>query len=275
MKKINVLFIAVLFCAGVLHGQETEGEETDASAGETRITEAAQDQRLEPATESANEGQTISYSLRRNKYFLESLRQKNLANLAMEAGEYEQSEEYSAEAVRNAELSDLYIAEQLKRQRALKAVSGARSHIAWAVAAEAPRYYPNEYEKATGYFDAAVAAQTAEDWDGAFENSLLVAEALAGVAAPPAEDFVIEDMPKNPAKYTVRPWDKFGDCFWNIAYWFYNDYYKWPIIYEANREKLPDSNNPDLVEVGTIIDIPQIDNETRIGMWDSGRPYKR
>ena len=272
MKKINTLFIAILLCAGAVSGQEKEGaEEADASAGETPVTEVSQDERLR----SAEEGQTISYSLRRNKYFLESLHLKNLANLAIEAGEYEQSIEYSAEAVRNAELSDLYIAEQLKRQRAQKAISEARDRIAWALAAEAPKYYPAEYEKATGYFDAAIAARTAEDWDGAFENSLLVAEALAGVAAPPAEDFDIEDMPKNPAKYTVRPWDKFGDCFWNIAYWFYNDYYKWPIIYEANKEKLPDSNNPDLVEVGTIIDIPQIDNETRIGMWDSGRPYKR
>jgi hypothetical protein len=266
-KSVNLLFIAILLCAEAVNGQETEGEGTT----EAPVTELSQDKGLT----SANEDQQISYSLRRNKYFLESLRLKNLANLAIDSGEYEQSEEYSAEAMRNAELSDEYIAEQLKRQRALKAVSEARSHIAWAKAAEAPTYYPAEYEKATEYFDAAVAAQKDEDWDGALENSLLVADALAGVAAPPAEDFKLDDMPKSPARYTVRPWDKFGDCFWNIAYWFYNDYYKWPIIYEANKEKLPDRDNPDLVEVGTIIDIPQLDNERRIGMWDSGRPYKR
>jgi nucleoid-associated protein YgaU len=73
----------------------------------------------------------------------------------------------------------------------------------------------------------------------------------------------------------VRPWDKFGDCFWNIAYWFYGDYYKWPVLFRANRDKLPDRDNPDLVEVGTVIDIPPIKDEVRIGMWDSGIPYKR
>ncbi|MDR2343265.1 MAG: LysM peptidoglycan-binding domain-containing protein [Spirochaetaceae bacterium] len=270
MKKIvNVLFMAILLCTRTAYGQLTERQ--DAVDGEAPVEAASEDERVS----SAGEEQPISYNLRRNKYFLESLRLKNLANLAIEAGEYEQSEEYSAEAVRNAGLSDQYIAEQLRRQRALKAVSDARSRISWAKAAEAPKYYPAEYEKAEAYFEAALTAQTGEDWDAALENSLLVAEALAGVAAPPAEDFNLEDMPKNPAKYTVRPWDKFGDCFWNIAHWFYNDYYKWPVIYEANREKLPDPDNPDLVEVGTIIDIPPVNSETRIGMWDSGRPYKK
>jgi hypothetical protein len=268
-KNINVLFIALVLCVAAAYGQSAEGD-GDADA-ETPVAGGGENERLS----SADGEQTISYSLRRNKYFLESLRLKNLANLAIVEGEYEQSEEYSAEAMRSAELSDLYIAEQLKRQRALKAVSDARARITWAKAAEAPKYYPAEYEKATGYFEEALTASTAEDWDGAVENSLLVAEALAGVAAPPAEDFKLDDMPKSPAKYTVRPWDKFGDCFWNIAYWFYHDYYKWPVIYEANKEKLPDSTNPDLVEVGTIIDIPQLENETRIGMWDSGRPYKK
>ncbi|MDR2097288.1 MAG: LysM peptidoglycan-binding domain-containing protein, partial [Spirochaetaceae bacterium] len=77
------------------------------------------------------------------------------------------------------------------------------------------------------------------------------------------------------AKYTVRPWDIFGDCFWNIAKWFYGDYYKWTVLYEANKEKLPDINNPDLLETGTIIDIPEIGKETRTGNWDSGKPYKK
>ncbi|MDR2795471.1 MAG: LysM peptidoglycan-binding domain-containing protein [Spirochaetaceae bacterium] len=268
-KRINLLFMVTLFCVQAAYSQAPDGQDT--ADAEPPAVETTENVPILPADEE----QTIAYSLRRNKYFLESLRLKNLANLAIVDGEYEQSEEYSAEAVRNAELSDQYIAEQLKRQRALKAVSEARSHIAWAKTVEAPKFYPTEYERASDYFDAAITAQTAEDWDGALENSLLVAEALAGVAAPPGEDFNIDDMPKNPAKYTVRPWDKFGDCFWNIAYWFYHDYYKWPIIYEANKDKLPDRNNPDLVEVGTIIDIPPIDSEARIGMWDSGRLYKR
>jgi nucleoid-associated protein YgaU len=253
-------FAAVLLCAEALFAQTPE---TAAEAAPEAVADVSQD-----------DG-TIGYGLRRNQYFLESLRQRNLANVALSEGEYEMSEVYSAEAVRYARLSDEYIAEQLKRQRALRAVSDARKHLEWANAAEVPKYYPNEYESATGHYAQALEARDGEDWDGAEEYALLVGQDLAGVAAPPAEDEPPPDMPKLPSKYTVRPWDKFGDCFWNIAYWFYDDYFKWPILFEANRDKLPDRDNPDLVEVGTVIDIPPVKNETRIGMWDSGRPYKR
>jgi hypothetical protein len=254
-----LLVLAVLAGAGSLYAQENISPEKSA----------------EPeATQNAG-AETISYNLRRNKYFLESLRLKSLANLAIDEGEYAQSETYSAEAMRYAQLSDEYIAEQLKRQRALKAISNGREHLAWAESAQAPKYYPEEYERARGHFLAAQAAQSEKDWDGAIENALLIEQDLALVAAPPPEGAIPEDLPEFPAKYTVRPWDKFGDCFWNIAYWFYGDYYKWPELYEANKEKLPDPNNPNLLEVGTVIDIPELDNHVRIGMWDSGKPFKR
>ncbi|MDR2660158.1 MAG: LysM peptidoglycan-binding domain-containing protein [Spirochaetaceae bacterium] len=235
--------------------------------------------RSEPAPSDAqittDAEESINYSLRRNRYFLESLRLKSLANLAINEGDYDMCEFYSSEAVRYAQLSDEYIAAQLKRQKALKAISDAREHLTWADGAQAPKYYPDEYQRANEHYTAALASKDAEDWDGALENALLVEQDLALVAAPPPEGVIPEDMPKFPSKYTVRPWDKFGDCFWNISKWFYGDYYKWPVIYEANKDKLPDPDNPDLIETGTIIDIPEIDNQTRIGMWDSGKPFKR
>jgi nucleoid-associated protein YgaU len=258
----------VLLCAGVLYGQTPDAPYTPEPAAEL--------DRDVPEPARQGENGEISYNLRRNKYFLESLSLKNQANLAIAEGEYEQAEELSAEAVRYAALSDEYIAEQLKRGRAFNAIGDARAHIAWAKNAEALKYYPAEYEMANGHLQAALAAFEAEDFDGALENAMLVGEDLAGVAAPPAaDDAALADMPKFPSKYTVRPWDKFGDCFWNIALWFYGDHYKWPLLYEANKEKLPDINNPDLLEVGTVIDIPEAGDETRTGMWDSGKPYKR
>jgi hypothetical protein len=228
-----------------------------------------------PAAEIQADETEISYNLRRNKYFLESLRLKSMANLAITEGEYEQSEYYSSEAMRYAQLSDEYIAEQLKRKRALDAIAEAREYLAWAKLAEAEKYYPTEYEEASEHYAAACQARDIEDWPGALENALLTGRALAAVAAPPPRGVIPENLPKFPSKYTVRPWDEFGDCFWNIAYWFYKDHYKWPALYEANKEKLPDINNPDILEVGTIIDIPEIENESRAGMWDSGIPYKR
>jgi nucleoid-associated protein YgaU len=272
--------VSILISAVSLYAQESAPAEyaPDTEAQGTETTQDVTATQESVITQDAAEPQnteTISYYLRRNKYFLESLRLKSLANLAIDEGEYEQSETYSSESMRYAQLSDEYINEQLKRQNALKAISNAREHLAWAKSAQAPKYYPDEYERANEHFAAAVAAQTAEDWDGALENALLVEQDLALVAAPPPEGEIPKDLPKFPAKYTVRPWDEFGDCFWNIAYWFYGDYYKWPVLYEANKEKLPDPNNPNLLEVGTIIDIPEIDEQVRIGMWDSGKPFKQ
>jgi len=78
-----------------------------------------------------------------------------------------------------------------------------------------------------------------------------------------------------PAQYTVRTWSTFKDCFWNIAGrpWVYNDPHKWKILYEMNKSMLPDSNNPDLIEPGMVIDIPSIMGESRQGMWDPTRTY--
>jgi nucleoid-associated protein YgaU len=79
-----------------------------------------------------------------------------------------------------------------------------------------------------------------------------------------------------PATYTVRKWDIYGDCFWNIAGrpWVYNDPHRWRTLYEANRSKLDNPNNPNIIEPGTVLDIPSIKGETRQGEWDSNRTYE-
>ncbi|MDR2101685.1 MAG: LysM peptidoglycan-binding domain-containing protein, partial [Treponema sp.] len=66
------------------------------------------------------------------------------------------------------------------------------------------------------------------------------------------------------------------DCFWNIAgrSWAYGDPTKWRLIYNANKAKLPQPDNPDLVHPGTILDIPSINGERRQGMWDANRTYQ-
>jgi tetratricopeptide (TPR) repeat protein len=98
------------------------------------------------------------------------------------------------------------------------------------------------------------------------------------VAEVPAEN-VQKDSEREqtplPARYVVRAWEVSRDCLWNIAgrSWVYGNPYRWPILYRANKEKLPDPNNPDIVEPGTIIDIPSLNGEKRSGFWDSGKTY--
>jgi nucleoid-associated protein YgaU len=235
---------------------------------------------LGPEVSSAQESSDddappISYNLKRNQYFLESLRLKSLSNLAIIEGEYEQAETYADEAIRYAQLSDEFIAARLLRKRALNAIADASGHIRWAEGAQAPRYYPNEFKSAKEHYAQALDAETTEDWDSVLEYALMVEQDLANVAAPPPKGEIPPGMPKSPTQYTVRPWDIFGDCFWNIAEWFYKDHYKWPILYEANKDKIPDPDNPNLIDVGTVIDIPSVNGELREGIWDSGRPYKK
>ena len=76
-----------------------------------------------------------------------------------------------------------------------------------------------------------------------------------------------------PAQYTVRTWANERDCLWNIAgySWVYGDPRRWTDLYNANRARLPDPSNPDLILPGMVLDIPSIRGETRQGMWDPNR----
>ncbi|MDR2070911.1 MAG: hypothetical protein LBP81_05810, partial [Treponema sp.] len=194
----------------------------------------------------------IPANIRNNKYYLESVRLIKLARETYDNGDYDVSSEYAAEAIKNARLSDEYVALQLKIKAANDAIKAARSRLDWAVSVNAPDRYPDEFIQAQAFYDLAIIERSAEQWDEAVEAANQVLAALANVQAPvlaaPEVPPVIEDF-SLPAQYTVRPWAVSKDCFWNIAGrpWAYGDPTKWPLIYEANRSRLPDSDNPDLI----------------------------
>ena len=79
-----------------------------------------------------------------------------------------------------------------------------------------------------------------------------------------------EDDETLPRYYTVRLIPERRDCFWRIAEYdfVYDDPWKWRKLYEANKEKLADPANPDLIHPGTVLRIPSIDGEEREGMWN-------
>lgn len=55
--------------------------------------------------------------------------------------------------------------------------------------------------------------------------------------------------PATSQTYTVQQ----GDCLWNIAKKFYGDGSKYPVIYEANKDKI---KNPNLIYAGQVLTIP-------------------
>jgi tetratricopeptide (TPR) repeat protein len=217
---------------------------------------------------AAQEAETnIPLTIRDNSYYRESLRQANLARLAYDEGDYDSSIRYSEEAIRYAELSDAYVKLRLKMWEVERAIYAAGRRLEYAASINAASKYPEEYREAQFSYGEARSFRTAEKWDDAIDAANRVLAALAYVDGKVPDPL--------PSQYVVRTWSTFKDCFWNIAGrpWAYNDPYYWKAIYEANKSKMPDPDNPDLIEPGMVLDIPSIRGEYRHGMWDPGNTY--
>jgi nucleoid-associated protein YgaU len=161
----------------------------------------------------------------------------------------------------------------------------AHSRYTWAGSVGAANRYPSEYRTATGAYNEAVQSRQAENWEDVSDASNRVLAALVNVRGRngetgPDSGYIVyktsERVPGAlPAQYTVRPWVDTGDCFSAIAgrSWVYGDSGQWRKLYEANKDKLPNPNNPNLILPGMIMDIPSISGETRSGMWDPEAKY--
>ena len=222
---------------------------------------------LAAAASSDADAVEIPQNIRNNRYYLESIRLTKLAQNAYDEGDYDTSNEYAAEAVRYAQLSDEFVETQLKIKETNDAIAAARQRLEWASSSGIAGKYPAEYEEAQGFFTASIAARNDEEWDDAIEAANNVINILAYVESPGGKAL--------PARYTVRTWASTKDCLWNIAgrSWAYGDPFKWKLIYDANKDKLPEANNPDLIEPGMVLDIPSIKGEARQGMWEAGKTY--
>ncbi|WP_304226266.1 LysM peptidoglycan-binding domain-containing protein [Gracilinema caldarium] len=200
-----------------------------------------------------------------NPYYRESLRYKTLAEDAFEYGDYDAAATYAAEALKNAQLSYDYINLQLTIKSAKDALVAAKSRLDWATSIGADKTYPKQYSAAQTAYGEASQALTEERWQDSLTASQRVLDALASV----------QQLAPLPARYTVRPWAQTKDCFWNISgYDFvYGDPTKWKLLYEKNKSKLRQPDNPNLIHPGLVLDIPSLYGEVREGMWVAGRAY--
>jgi nucleoid-associated protein YgaU len=210
----------------------------------------------------------IPYRVRNNRYFEESQRFARLAEGTYNLGDYDASTEYAKEAIRNGALSDEYVALQMKIREANSAIAAAKHRIDWAVSSGASKQFPVEFREAETWYNESLSARIAEEWDAAIDAAHRVVELLAYIDAPKGP------LPL-PAQYTVRSWTTFKDCLWNIAGrpWVYGNPRQWRVLYNANRAKFPDPNNPNWIEPGMVLDIPSIKGEFRQGSWDGNRTY--
>ena len=82
-------------------------------------------------------------------------------------------------------------------------------------------------------------------------------------------DTVVYEDVRLPAQYTVRLWRETGDSLSTIAGlpFIYGNPIHWRVLYEANRNKLQNPDNPHLIHPGMVLDIPSLSGEERSGLW--------
>ncbi|MDR1444548.1 MAG: LysM peptidoglycan-binding domain-containing protein [Treponema sp.] len=313
MKRKTVLFLTVLYLGlSQVFTASAEFRPGSPAAGEN-FADLPEPEWLFPLAvladaASSDSAPEIPRNLRNNQYFTESLRQANLARLAYNDGNYDVSSLYSEESVRYARLSDEYIALQLKIRETNNAVAAAKKQLDQAVSSGVSAYFPSEFGEAQDYYNSSLRLRSAEEYDQAINAATRVVSILSGLrvpevaqapepppaappppeppapppppppeppAPPPPPEPLAPPPPVLPAQYVVRAWNPWRDCFWNIAgrSWAYGDTSKWRVIYEANRSKLPQPDNPNIIHPGMVLDIPSIQGEVRQGLWDAETDY--
>ena len=187
------------------------------------------------------------------------------AEMALDAGHYEESVEYSKLAEENAILSREYTEMMLARKDAEDNIKLAKNKLAWAEKVDAPNIYPMAYSAGKGNIENADASFGEEDYPKASD---FAKQALAAL------DGIVETTPL-PEFYIVRPWAETKDCYWNISgrHYVYNNPLLWENLYQANKDKMPKPEDPNLSHPGMKMKIPSITGEYRKGTYDSKKEY--
>jgi hypothetical protein len=221
------------------------------------------------ALEGENES-SIPDRISNNEYYLRSLQLNKLAAETYEYGDYDASAGFAEEAIRYAELSDEYVSVQL--------IAEAKRLLAWADNNSIAAKFPNNYLEGKTQYENAVDAHSNENWNEAIDSAVNAIEIFAAfetgrpatTTTRPAATTATGTLPK---QYTVRTWRVEKDCLWTIAgySWVYGDPWRWRELYNANKDKMPEAANPDLILPGMVLDIPSIQGESRQGIWNPNR----
>ncbi|MBN1798075.1 MAG: hypothetical protein JW822_05845 [Spirochaetales bacterium] len=126
---------------------------------------------------------------------------------------------------------------------------------------------PDEYDTATILLGSAKVDLDNSQYQASMNKSQQVIDTLM--------IFGIGSSAVLPKYYKVRLLSPRRDCFSKIAgYDFvYGDEYKWRILYEANKDKIPQTDNPHLIMVDMIMEIPSLKGEIREGTYSPDQEY--
>jgi nucleoid-associated protein YgaU len=212
-----------------------------------------------------------------NPHYERAQELKRQAEQAIEQGDYDQAEQYTQQARQKIQDAREWASRMLEKYKANGWINVAERRMTYAQGVNAQERYPEEYQNASQFFDQAQELFAQESYQESIQAARNTISALQNVEPPQQtaeadrqQASEQEDDETLPRYYTVRLIPERRDCFWRIAeYEFvYDDPWKWRKLYEANKEKLADPANPDLIHPGTVLRIPSIDGEEREGMWN-------
>ncbi|MCR4578757.1 MAG: hypothetical protein K5681_00265 [Treponema sp.] len=188
------------------------------------------------------------------------------AEVALDAGQYDDAVEYSKKAEENAELSKAYIEMMMARNEAEENIKIAKNKLAWAEQIDAPHTFPMAYTSAKENLTNAESSFEAEDYPNANEYAKAVLTSLEGV----------KEITPLPEFYIVKPWAETKDCYWNISgrHYVYNNPLLWENLYQANKSAMPKPENPNLIHPGMKMQIPSLTGEYRKGTYDPKKTYE-
>lgn len=188
---------------------------------------------------------------------------KQQAQAAFDNGQYDQSRQLSAQSEQYAKQA-VDVAQQLALgYRATNWLDIAKQYYQFAEQAKADVHYPDAWKAAQPEWTLAQKSYASKDYQTSINASMAVVVALKDVRLQ------IASQPTLPKYYVVRLIPGNRDCFWRIAAYpfIYGNPQKWPILYQANKDKLQNPNNPDLIQPGMVFVIPSINGETRAGTY--------
>jgi nucleoid-associated protein YgaU len=208
-----------------------------------------------------------------NEAYRKAVDLRNQAQTAFDAGEYDKAKQLSQESEVYAKKA-VELAQQLALgYRATNLLNIAKARIQYGETIKAASRYPAAWSTAQQQVSVAQSEYDAKAYQKSMTASQAVIDALKNIQ-PPVEAKTPPPQPA-PAKkalpeyYTVRLIPNRRDCFWRIAAYpfVYGNPLKWPILYQANKDKLQDPNNPNLIQPGMVFTIPSINGEKRQGTY--------
>ena len=212
-------------------------------------------------------GLLAAQSLQDNPDYRKSLELRQQSEDAFQAGDYDEAKRLAEESQVYAAKSDDWISMMLARYRANSALLRVRNRIEDADRVNGKANFPDAYAQGKALYAQASDEFRAESYADSLATSNKALDALSVIV------YVRPDVQgKLPAYYVVRLLPGNTDCLWNIAgYSFvYGDPWKWRLLYDANRDKLPQEANPNLILPDMVLTIPAQDGEQRSGTWRDG-----